>query len=73
MGGMRSTRIAVNSRGTDQQDEEAYAELLVGAASPQVSDSLDRSTPDFCISLEVSNMGTEQQVNPTLSGYRSVV
>jgi len=36
---------------------EAYAELLVGATSPQVSDSPDRSTPDFCISLYAWNMG----------------
>jgi len=34
---------------------EAYAELLVGATSPQVSDSPNRSTPDFCISLTVSD------------------
>ena len=36
---------------------EAYAELLVGATSPQVSDSPSRSTPDFCISLNASLIG----------------
>jgi hypothetical protein len=56
---------------------EAYAELLVGAASPQVSDSLGRSTPDYCISLIVSGFvflakadvtSAAQELNPIVAG-----
>jgi hypothetical protein len=52
-------------------DREAYAELLVGAVSPQVSDSLGRSTPDFCISLRVLRYAVARGTGPLAIAERT--